>query len=73
MDGLRTLIIRGQAGAYLNDDKHPRAWENLWVNIPCTCVDSSKRNIVSSLQGIKQMELYNGTLDETLSMSFAID
>ena len=57
IDGLRSRIIRGQAGAYLNDDKRPRAKGNLRVNIPCT-LDNLTRNTPSLPQGIKPMVLY---------------
>ena len=43
IDGLRSRIIRGQAGAYLNDDKRPRARGNLRVSIPCAPLGSLMR------------------------------
>ena len=67
MDGLRLRIIRGQAGAYLNDDKRPRARGNLRVNIPCTPEQfNEEHSFFAPGNQADGFILYNGHLDETL-------
>ena len=67
MDGLRLRIIRGQAGAYLNDDKRPRARGNLRVNIPCTRGQFNEEHyFFAPGNQADGFILYNGHLDETL-------
>ena len=55
--GLRSRIIRGQAGAYLNDDKRPRARGNLRVSIPCP-PGQFNGTPLSLPRGIKPMASY---------------
>ena len=66
IDGLRSRIIRGQAGAYLNDDKRPRARGNLRVSIPCTLGQFNEEHSFFAPGNQGDGLLYNGHLDETL-------
>ena len=67
IDGLRSRIIRGQAGAYLNDDKRPRAKGNLRVNLPCTPGQyNEEHSFFAPGNQADGFILYNGHLDENL-------
>ena len=67
IDGLRSRIIRGQAGAYLNDDKRPRAQGNLRVNIPCTPGQfNEEHSFFAPGNQADGFIVYNGHLDEDL-------
>jgi hypothetical protein len=66
-DGLRSRIIRGEASAYLNDDKRPRARGNRRVSIPCTPGQfTEKHSFFAPGNQADGFILYNGHLDETL-------